>query len=99
VCEQSSDHPHHSLPTHWGPPVAKQTASSEWFVANARASAAAPSSPIEFPPNPRTLSVRLAMSASANIAAPAAPIPLLSILICSQRREAWARSGSERGQR
>jgi len=63
--------------THWGPPVAKQTLFSERFVANARASAAAPSSPIELSYNQRTLSVRLAMSAPANSAAPATPIPLL----------------------
>jgi len=76
VCVQSSGHTHHPIPTHWEPPVAMQTTVSERFVANARASAAAPSSPIELPDNPRNLSVRLAMSASANIAAPAAPIPL-----------------------
>jgi len=46
VCGQSSGHRQHSIPTHWGPPVAKQTASSERSVANARASTAAPSSPI-----------------------------------------------------
>jgi len=77
VCVPSSGHPQYSLPTHWGPPVAKRTSVSERFVANARASAAAPSSPIELSDNQRHLSVRLAMSASANAAAPAAPIPLL----------------------
>jgi len=75
---QSSGHPHHSILTHWGQPVAMQTCVNERFVANARAIAAAPSFPIELPDNPRTLSVRLAMSAPANIAAPAAPIPLLT---------------------
>jgi len=77
VFVQSSGHPHHSILTHWGQPVAMQTPVSERFVANARASAAAPSSPIELPSKKSSLSVRLAMSASANIAAPAAPIPLL----------------------